>query len=115
MFSTRVLASLTWWKDPSRGTLSALTIHKLADDSHTSLRMRIDNLLVQGEQEPQEMALHINVHEVKAIRQAYKEFLPSIQNRHLQVTMDNTMFIYYRKQQRGIKFSLLNEEAAQLW
>lgn len=101
-----VLASLQWWKDP-RSVMMGVpfatlqpSVALISDISDLGWGANHNNLRTQGLR-PQELSLHINVTDLRAVRVACQVFLPQISGKVVQVLTDNTMAMFYINKQGG--------------
>lgn len=64
---------------------------------------------------PEELSLHINVRELRAVRLAFQVCLPHIVNKNVLVLMDNMAAMFYLNMQGGARSSPLCQEDICLW
>lgn len=102
-----VLDSLKWWLDPRvlcKGvpfTRPQPSAHPVSDTSVLGWGAHLGHLRTQGLWSQEELLLHINIRELRAVCLACQAFLPHITNKTVSVLTDNTSAMYYINRQDG--------------
>ncbi|KAG6932460.1 hypothetical protein G0U57_021497, partial [Chelydra serpentina] len=104
---SQVLASLNWWLDP-RKVLEGLPFHPpqpslalTTDASSLGWGAHLKGLQTQGLWSEQELTLHINVRELRAVRLPCQAFAQHLQGRCVAILTDNTTAILHQQARRG--------------
>ncbi|XP_050794038.1 uncharacterized protein LOC127043859 [Gopherus flavomarginatus] len=115
------LRSLNWWLTPSL-VCAGMPFHPqqpsmtlTTDASSLGWGAHLGHLRTQGLWSSQELSLHINVRELRAVRLACQAFQRRLRGRCVSVLTDNTMAMYYINKQGGTRSSPLCQEAIRLW
>ncbi|XP_050825375.1 uncharacterized protein LOC127058925 [Gopherus flavomarginatus] len=85
------------------------------DASDLGWGAHLGTLRTQGLWSQEEVGLHINMRELRAVRLACQTFCHQLQGRCVAVFTDNTTTMYYINKQGGIRSSPLCHEAMRLW
>lgn len=112
-----VLASLTWWIDPSKVMFSTPFTPPAPQATITTDVSFVGwgaHHTAQGVWMPWEARMHINMLELQLVHFIYQAFLLLIWALHIQLLSDNTAVVYINKQS-GTKSSSLCSEFVHLW
>lgn len=118
---SKVKHSLEWWKDSMNVcvgvpfTLSSPTLLLIMEASLIDRAVHLNSHKVQGKWFPSESTLHINLLELKAVRNAYAHFLPLIRDTNTKIMTDNIMYMHYLNCHGGTRSSSQCTEALKLW
>lgn len=104
---TQVLASLEWLIDPFKACGRVVFASPSNDFDFDSV---VEPTWTADSRFGQDLALHINVRELRAIRLACHTFFPHTTGRNLIVLMDNTVAMFYVNRQGGARSTLLCQE-----
>lgn len=91
------------------------TMVLVSDASDLGYGAQLGTLKTQRLWSWEELALHINVRDLKAIHLACGVFLPQLSHQVVQVLMDNTVSMFHVNRQGGAWSSALCQEALWLW
>lgn len=91
-------------KHDRRGSFAALrlSLTLMSDASDLGWEAHLGRCRTQGLWSPEELALHINIRELRVICLACKVFLPHMLGRVVHVLTDYTAVIYYTNKQGGV-------------
>uniref|UniRef100_A0A8C3H6Y3 RB1 inducible coiled-coil 1 n=1 Tax=Chrysemys picta bellii TaxID=8478 RepID=A0A8C3H6Y3_CHRPI len=113
--------SLTWWLD-HRTVCAGVPfhapqpfLHLVMDASSLGWGAHLWEHHTQGLWTASQLALHINVRDLMAVRLAYQAFLGLLHSRCVLVLTDNTTAMFYINKQGGARASPLCQEAIRLW
>lgn len=111
------LDSLCWWLDPHMVGAGVPfyppqpTLTLVTDASGLGWRAHLGSLMTPGLWQVEELALHINIEELRAICLACQAFLSHLQGHCVAVLTDNTTAMFYLNKQGGARLSPLCQEA----
>lgn len=116
-----VLSLLRWWLDPwevCKGVPFAALQSSLSlvmDASDRGWGAHLGHLRTQGLWSLEDLELHINVRELRAVHLACLTFRPHLAGRCVSVLLDNMATVFYINKQGGAHSSPLCREALALW
>ena len=117
----QLIRQLRWWTQQSH-THTGVPLHPpvpvqdlYTDASDAGWGAQLGNLSARGRWDRQEMKLHINQLELRAVRLACSRFRSAVSHKATRVHMDNTTAVAYIRKEGGTHSWALTQEARRLF